>query len=99
MTTALLIIDVQHALCTGPDAVVNGELTIANINLLSQKARAAGMPVIFVQHEDQGALLQGSAGWQLARACNGMTTDLDVRKRGSDAFHQTGWKRCCARWV
>lgn len=90
MTTALLIIDVQHALCTGPDAVVNGELTIANINLLSQKARVAGMPVIFVQHEDQGALLQGSPGWQLASGLQRQVTDLSVRKRGSDAFHHTG---------
>ena len=52
MTTALLIIDVQQALCTGPEAVANGETTIASINLLSAHARAAGVPVIFVQHED-----------------------------------------------
>ncbi|HZG19003.1 MAG TPA: cysteine hydrolase family protein [Herbaspirillum sp.] len=89
MTTALLIIDVQHALCTGPEAVSNGEAIIANINRLSQKAHAAGAPVIFVQHEDQGALAQGSPGWQLARGLRQQASDLNVRKRGSDAFHQT----------
>lgn len=88
--TALLIIDVQHALCTGSDAVENVAATIANINLLSQRARAAGAPVIFVQHEDQGALAHDSAGWQLADGLQSAEWDVFVRKRGSDAFHHTG---------
>lgn len=89
MTTALLIIDVQQALCIGPEAVANGDSTIAAINLLSGKARAAGVPVIFVQHEDSGTLVHDSAGWQLAQGLHHTDTDLHVRKRGSDAFHQT----------
>jgi len=89
MPTALLIIDVQHALCTGPDAVENGDRTIANINLLSQKARATRAPVIFVQHEDQGTLMHDSQGWQLAAGLQHTEQDLRLRKRGSDAFHQT----------
>ncbi|WP_284077927.1 cysteine hydrolase family protein [Herbaspirillum aquaticum] len=89
MTTALLIIDVQQALCTGPEPVANGEATIANINLLSARARAAGVPVIFVQHEDSGSLQHDSAGWQLAQGLQHQDDDLTLRKRGSDAFHQT----------
>ena len=89
MTTALLIIDVQQALCTGPEAVANGETTIASINLLSAHARAAGVPVIFVQHEDSGSLQHDSAGWQLADGLHHQAEDLYLRKRGSDAFHQT----------
>lgn len=89
MTTALLIIDVQHALCTGPDAVLDSDQTIARINLLSARARAAGAPVIFVQHDDEGTLRQGSPGWQLAAGLQQEASDLLVGKRGSDAFHHT----------
>lgn len=89
MSTALLIIDVQHALCTGPGAVADASRTIANINLLSQRARAADAPVIVVQHEDGEALRHGGAGWQLAAGLETVPQDLPLRKRGSDAFHQT----------
>lgn len=89
MPTALLIIDVQQALCTGPQAVAAAESTIANINLLSQRARAARAPVILVQHEGGGALEYGSAGWQLAAGLQSTEQDALLRKRGSDAFHQT----------
>ena len=58
MTTALLIIDVQQALCTGPDACFDIERVLRNIRAVTAKARAAGAPVIFVQHEENpGALL------------------------------------------
>lgn len=89
MTTALLIIDVQRALCTGAQAVADGDATIANINLLRANARAAGVPVIFVQHEDGGSLQHDSDGWQLAHGLHHQADDLYLRKRGSDAFHQT----------
>ncbi|MCP1575093.1 nicotinamidase-related amidase [Herbaspirillum rubrisubalbicans] len=89
MTSALLIIDVQQALCSGADAVANAEPTIASINQLSQRARTAGVPVIFVQHEDHGALTHESPGWQLAAGLHHQTDDLYLGKRGSDAFHQT----------
>ncbi|KAF1045496.1 MAG: Streptothricin hydrolase [Herbaspirillum frisingense] len=89
MPTALLIIDVQHALCTGAEAVADASRTIANINLLSQRARAARVPVIFVQHEDAGSLRHDSEGWQLAQGLENTPQDIRLRKRGSDAFHQT----------
>ncbi|MBP0598141.1 cysteine hydrolase [Herbaspirillum sp. LeCh32-8] len=89
MPTALLIIDVQQALCTGPTPVAEADRTIANINLLSQQARAARVPVILVQHEDSGALRHDSPGWQLAQRLEATSQDARVRKRGSDAFHHT----------
>lgn len=89
MPIALLIIDVQHALCTGPQAVAEPRRLIACINRLSQRARAAGAPVIVVQHEDAGDLAHGSEGWQLAQGLETAPQDTMLRKRGSDAFHQT----------
>ncbi|WP_413927672.1 isochorismatase family protein [Herbaspirillum sp. alder98] len=89
MPTALIIIDVQQALCTGPAAVAEPARTIGNINDLARRARAAGAPVIVVQHEDGGELAHGSAGWQLATGLVTGEGDSRLRKRGSDAFHQT----------
>lgn len=89
MPTALLIIDVQQALCTGTAPVADADNTIANINLLSQRARAARVPVILVQHEDTDTLQHDSPGWQLARQLEATSQDARLRKRGSDAFHQT----------
>ncbi len=67
MSLALLIIDVQHALSHGQYAVFEADCAIANINQVSAKVRAAGAPVIVIQHEAQdGALQYASSGWQLA---------------------------------
>lgn len=89
MPTALIIIDVQQALCIGPAAVAEPARTIGNINGLARRARAAGAPVIVVQHEDGGDLAHGSDGWQLAAGLATGEGDTLLRKRGSDAFHQT----------
>ncbi|MHC8351806.1 cysteine hydrolase family protein [Pseudomonas sp. RT4P38] len=90
MATALLIIDVQHALCTGEYECFDITRVIENINSLSVKARATGIPVILIQHEEKGGLLQhGSAGWQLAKSLEISPQDLRVRKTTRDSFYQT----------
>lgn len=68
MTVALLVIDVQHALCHGEHAGFESDRVIANINLVASCVREAGELVILIQHESQsGALMRGAPGWQLAR--------------------------------
>ena len=57
MTTALHIIDVQQALCSGEYEAFESRRVIDRINLVSRKARAAGAPVIVIQHESQGGPL------------------------------------------
>lgn len=90
MTTALLIIDVQHALCIGEYQCFDIERVIDNINNLSAKARDAGIPVVLIQHEEKGDLLQhGSEGWQLAQTLNTSEHDLRVRKTTRDSFYRT----------
>lgn len=90
MTTVLLIIDVQHALCTGAEAAFDIDKVIDNINELSAKARAASVPVILIQHEEnEGDLQFGSNGWQLASALVTHPEDARVRKTTPDSFHQT----------
>lgn len=90
MTTALLIIDIQHALCQGDEAAFDIDRVIDRINSVSAKARAAGLPVVLVQHEEnEGPLQFDSEGWQLAGGLVTQAADLRVRKTATDAFHRT----------
>lgn len=90
MTTALLVIDVQTTLCVGPWAVHDAAGLIDRINSVSRTARAAGAPVVFIQHEDDHPLMRhGSEGWQLAPGLETAEGDLFVRKTTPDSFFKT----------
>lgn len=57
---------------------------------MSRAARAAPVPVVLVQHEeDSGSLVAGSPGWQLARGLQTSKDDLRVRKKSPNSFHKT----------
>jgi len=87
---ALIVIDVQQGLCEGPGAAYKTDELIARLNTLSASARAAGVPVIFVQHEgSDGYLAHGSREWQLPAALLAMPADGYVRKTTPDAFLRT----------
>ncbi|VVN46947.1 Peroxyureidoacrylate/ureidoacrylate amidohydrolase RutB [Pseudomonas fluorescens] len=90
MTTALLIIDVQQALCSGEYECFEIARVIDTINALSARARKAGVPVVLIQHEETGSPLAHDAdGWQLAQRLETSPTDLRVRKTTGDSFYQT----------
>ena len=90
MTTALLIIDVQQALCSGEYEAFESQRVIDRINLVSRKARAVSAPVIIVQHESEGGPLDyGAEGWELAKGLEALPTDTYIRKKATDSFHQT----------
>lgn len=90
MTTALLIIDVQQALCFGPYAMFESPQLIEKINQVASLARSSGTPVVVVQHEEAGSpLAHGAEGWQLAAGLVTAPSDILVRKTASDAFHET----------
>jgi nicotinamidase-related amidase len=90
MTTALLVVDVQQALCTGEEAAADIDAVIERINALIARARAEGVPIVFIQHEDvAGSLELDSAGWQLAAGLHARTEDLRVRKTRPNSFDGT----------
>ena len=94
--TALIVIDVQESAlrdCPNIDEV------IANVNLLVGRGRAAGCPVIFVQHDDPDDpdMAAGSAGWQLSRALDRLDTDTVMPKTYRDAFAATDLDDLLAR--
>lgn len=90
MNSALLIIDVQQALCSGQWAAHDIERVVDRINAVAARARATSLPVILVQHEEaDGQLKYGTEGWQLYDRLATRPEDIRLRKAASDSFHKT----------
>jgi len=83
--TALLVIDVQNGVVGGAH---NRDGVVATIAVLVDKARAAGAPVVWVQHSSD-ELPQGSGGWQWVPELSRDTAEPLVPKRYADAFEET----------
>ena len=57
---------------------------------MSRKARDAGAPVVIIQHESQGGVLDyGTDGWKLAEGLEVQPDDIHMRKKATDSFHNT----------
>jgi nicotinamidase-related amidase len=83
--TALLVIDVQKGVVEGNyerDAVV------ANVGSLVEKARAEQVPVVWVQHSDDGLVLE-SDEWQIVPELSPAADEPRVRKSYGDSFEDT----------
>jgi nicotinamidase-related amidase len=90
MPTALLIVDVQQALCFGEYAGFEAARVIDRINLVASRFRAAACPVIVIQHESEtGPLQRTSEGWRIADGLESYATDILIAKRATDSFHNT----------
>ncbi len=92
--SALVVIDVQQALCDGEFQVFEAKQIIARINQVIKKARAAKTLVVFVQHESvDGPLDFGTDGWRLATGLDVRETDVILGKKTPDSFLRTGLER------
>lgn len=83
--TALIVIDVQNRVVAEAhrrDAVV------ATIGSLVDKARAEAVPIVWVQHSDEG-LEQGSDGWQYVPELVRKESEPLIHKSFGDAFEGT----------
>lgn len=98
MGKALLIIDVQNAILQGKGTperqpVLEAELeeTVVRLRGLQDKARAAGIPVVVVQHDGPAGhrLEVGTAGWEVRPELAPLSGEVLVRKKSSDSFHET----------
>ena len=86
--TALIVIDMQTILFDPEPA--EAEEVVARINGLAARARRAGAPVVWVQHETaSGDLVADTPGWRLHPGLVTESPDLFVRKTMSDAFLRT----------
>ncbi len=90
--TALLVIDVQRGVVASAherDAVV------ANIAALVDKARAEDVPVVWVQHSDDG-LVKGSEDWEYVPELPRRGAEPLVHKNYGDSFEGTDLERVLA---
>ena len=82
---AVLVIDVQNGVVAGAP---RRDEVIANINDVVGKARAAGVPVIWVQHQSD-ELPEGSEQWQYVPELQIAGGEPVVHKRYGDSFEDT----------
>lgn len=83
--TALLVIDVQTGVVAGN---YERDTVVANIAGLVDRARADGVPVVWVQHNDEG-LQRGSDEWQLVPELKRDEPEPLVEKSYGDSFEDT----------
>ena len=87
--TALLVIDVQKGVVAGAhqrDAVV------ANVGNLVEKARREKVPVVWVQHSDEG-LAKGSDEWRIVPELTPDDAEPLVQKNYGDSFEDTNLEK------
>ncbi|HAF0292586.1 TPA: cysteine hydrolase [Salmonella enterica subsp. enterica serovar Typhimurium var. 5-] len=91
MNQTLLIIDAQQELIDGnqkESAVFNKEQLINNINLVIEKAKKIGIPVVFVRDLD---VAEGKdKGFQVHEEINVSTGTKIFDKAATNSFHGTG---------
>jgi nicotinamidase-related amidase len=92
---ALMIIDVQAGMFDENEPVYRGSELLATLSALLGQARAAGVPVIYVQHDGSGnhPLHPDKPGWLIHPTIAPAAEDLVIRKRHPDAFQDTGLQR------
>lgn len=89
-STALLIIDVQEAMFSYPDQkLYDEEGVMERICSLQQKARVAGIPIVYIQHTEDEEYTKGSPTWQISHRITPREGEVIVEKPTWDAFHRT----------
>jgi nicotinamidase-related amidase len=85
--TALLVVDLQQALCDAAPPVAM-KLATTQITELLGWAEAHNWAIVFVQHwtEPNTILDRGSAGWQLAHALRGREPTFHLEKNVLSSF-------------
>ncbi len=86
MKSAVLVIDVQRGLFDGSPRPYEADEVIQRINDVTRRARAAGIPILFIQAEHQGFLEHGSERWQLHPGLTVEDGDLRMRKTKANSF-------------
>jgi nicotinamidase-related amidase len=90
LRTALLIVDLQVGLVRLMPAAVRASV-LPKIKTLLTKARASGIPVIYIQHDGaEGHPLETrTEGWEICPSLKPANGECVIRKRESDSFFGT----------
>jgi nicotinamidase-related amidase len=95
MATALLVVDVQRMLVAYLEPSRRAEF-LDGLTALLHRARAAEIPLVYVQHEDE-ELVPNTSGWEIADEITPRAAEPIVRKRYRDAFRETELSDVLAR--
>jgi nicotinamidase-related amidase len=83
--TALLVVDVQQGVVSGAH---QRDTVVANVGSLVEKARREQVPVVWVQHSDDG-LARGSDNWRIVSELKPKENEPLVEKNYGDSFENT----------
>jgi isochorismate hydrolase len=83
--TALIVIDVQNGVV---GEAHERDAVVANVGTVVDKARAAEVPVVWVQHSSEG-LAEGSEQWEIVPELSPDESEPLVPKRYPDSFEDT----------
>jgi len=83
--TALVVVDVQNGVVKG---AYERDAIVANIAGLVDKARRAGVPVVWVQHSD-AELAKGSDDWRIVPELAPAADEPHIEKNYGDSFEAT----------
>ena len=83
--TALLVIDVQTVVV---ERAHERDAVVAKVGGLVAKARREEIPVVWIQHSDEG-IVRGTEGWQIVPELAPDDTEPLVEKHYGDAFEDT----------
>ena len=87
--STLLVIDIQQGLFTRPTPIYHAEEFLRKVNALMDRARAAGAPVIFIQHANENLLARDTPGWQLHPQIKPLPGEPIIHKLQGNAFLDT----------
>lgn len=90
--TALVIVDVQNDVVAGAH---DRDAVIGRIASLVDRARAADVPVVWVQHSDEG-LVHGSPEWEYVPELQRLDAEPLVHKQYGDSFEGTDLEQLLA---
>ena len=91
--TALVVIDVQNGVVGG---AYHRDQVVSNIGALVDKARDEGVPIVWVQHSDEG-LEKGSEAWDYVPELVRQDSESLVEKTFGDSFEATDLEEVLAR--
>ena len=90
--TALLVVDVQNGVVHGTP---RRDEVVGHVAALVQRARREQVPVVWVQHHDEG-LARGSDAWRIVAELAPAAAEPLVEKSYGDAFEDTDLERLLA---